>query len=126
MKNLHTTSIALLIAASVTCGAEIWVDASSRTAAPDGTKAAAFPTIAQALKIASPGDIVTVRAGVYRESVRVPGGAPGKPVTLRAAAGQRVIVSGAVPVGGWKPVADGIYTTILDFRPDRLLAGLPN
>ncbi len=123
MKHPLTASLTLLIAASVACGAEIWVDASSKAPSPDGTKGAAFPTIAQALATVSPGDTVTVRAGVYRESVRVPGGAPGKPVTLRAAAGQRVIVSGAVPVGGWKPVAGGIYTTTLNFRPSRLLAG---
>ena len=123
MRNLLTASLALLTAASAAFGAEIWVDASSRAPAPDGTKDAPFRTIAQALATVSPGDTVTVRAGTYYESVRVPGGAAGKPVTLRAAAGQRVIVSGAVPVRGWKPLAGGIYTTTLDFRPSRLQAG---
>jgi len=116
-------ALAVAAAASAAGGAEIWVDAASQAAAPDGTKAAAFRTIGSGLKAVSPGDTVILRAGVYRESVRVPGGQAGKPVTLRAAPGQRVIVSGAVPVGQWKRHDGGVYTATLDFRPARLLVG---
>ena len=123
MNTVALTALALLAVACAAGGAEIWVDLASKAPTPDGMAAAAFRTIGAGLKAAAAGDTVTVRAGVYRESIRVPGGTAGKPVTLRAAAGQRVIVSGAVPVGGWKPHRDGIYTATLDFRPARLLAG---
>ena len=118
-------SIAVVLAfACGAVGAEIWVDGASTAASPDGTAKAPFKTIGAGLKAASPGDIVTVRAGVYRESVRVPGGKAGKPTVLRAAGGERVVVSGAAAVGGWKKYRDGIYTTTLGFRPARLLCGL--
>jgi len=107
-------------------GAEIWVDgaSTSKAASADGSDKAPFKTIEAALKAASPGDVVTVRAGVYRESVRVPGGKAGAPTTLRAAKGRRVIVSGAAPVTGWKEHRNGVYVATLDFRPNGLMAGL--
>lgn len=111
-------------ASAAACGArEIWVDGASKAPAPDGSRGAAYRTIAGGLKQAKPGDTVVVRAGVYRESVRVPSGSDEKPVTLKAAAGQRVIVSGAVPVTGWKKAEGGLYTAALGFRPKRLLVG---
>ena len=37
----------------------------------------------------------------------------GRPTTLRAAPGARVVVSGAQPVGDWQPLGGGIYTTLV-------------
>ncbi len=101
--------------------AERHVDADAKTDAPDGTTGAPFATIGAALQKAAPGDTVTVHAGTYAESIRIPGGAPGKPVTLRAAPGLRPVVTGARPVTGWQPGRDGVYTAAVDVKPDRLL-----
>jgi len=107
-----------------TCpAAEIHVDASAGAASPDGSAAAPHETVGAALETARPGDTVVMHAGVYRESVRVPGGEAGRPVTLKAAPGERVVLSGAAAVTGWQPVEGGVYTATLDFRPERLLLG---
>ncbi len=120
------TFVAVLLAgaiAATSTAADIHVDGDADAAEPDGSMAAPWPTVAAGLEKAGPGDTVIVHAGLYRESVRVPGGEAGRPVTLKAADGQRVILSGAVPVTGWKAAGDGVYTATLDFRPDRLLLG---
>ncbi len=109
-----------LAAASVGDARTIRVDGSSTAEEEDGSPAAPFKTIAAALSAVRPGDTVVIHEGVYRESLRVPSGRPGKPVTLRAADGQRVVVTGAEKIEGWKPAGDGRYTAVLDWRPDRL------
>ncbi len=53
----------------------IYVHAESQARVTDGSKALPFKTITEALKIVEGGDTVIVRKGIYRESVRVPGGA---------------------------------------------------
>lgn len=102
----------------------LWVDGRSTANAPDGSTEAPYPSISRALAEARPGDTVVVRSGVYRESVRVHGGEPGKPVTLRGDGTGRVILTGCVPVEGWEPAGDGLWTVALDWKPDRLFVGL--
>jgi hypothetical protein len=109
------------VVAGVDVAGEIYVHGGSQADAADGSKALPFQTIAEALNVVTVGDTVVVRGGLYRESVRVPGGKPGKPVSLTAADGERVVLSGAVPVTGWKKHRDNVYVTALDFKPDRLL-----
>ena len=122
---MRTIALILLgtCVASACAAAEIHVDAASKAAQADGSAGTPYRTVAEGLKTAGPGDTVVVRAGLYRESVRVPGGEAGRPVTLKAAPGERVILSGAVAVSGWKPKGEGVYTALLDFRPERLLLG---
>ncbi|MHC4355806.1 MAG: right-handed parallel beta-helix repeat-containing protein [Planctomycetota bacterium] len=100
---------------------EIYVSAESQTDATDGSKALPLRTITEALRIVEDGDTVIVGEGVYHESVRVPGGQAGAVVSLKAADGERVILSGSVPVTGWEKYQDDLYTTVLDFQPKRLL-----
>ena len=95
------------------------VDASAKPGG-DGAPDKPFATIGAALAIAKPGDGVVVRAGVYRENLRLPTGAPDKPFTLMAAPGERVVVSGFAPVAGWKPWRDQIQVADVDFAPDGL------
>lgn len=102
---------------------EIYVDANSQNHVANGTKTLPFRTIARALKNVKAGDTVIVHEGVYRESIRIPGGQPDKPVILKAASGERVVLSGAVPVTGWKKHHDNVYVAELDFQPKRLLVG---
>jgi len=111
-----------IVSAALPClAATLWVDPGSTVQVADGSIDSPFQTIGAAMKVAQPGDTVTVRRGVYRESVALPSGEPGLPITLRAAEGQRVVVSGCVPVGGWKSIGDGLWVTTLDWRPGRLL-----
>lgn len=121
MKHVFVTFFILCAVVSISVAREIYVDIGSQADAADGSKTLPFKTITEALNIVKGGDTVIVREGLYRESVRVPGGEPGKPVTLKAADGERVILSGAVPVTGWKKHQGNIYVTVLDFRPERLL-----
>ena len=110
-------------AAAACAAGEIHVDASVTATEPDGSERAPYRTVTAALETARPGDTVLLHAGIYRESVRVPGGEAGKPVSLKAVPGQRVVLSGARAVTAWKAHGNGVYTTVLDFRPERLMLG---
>ena len=90
--------------------------------------------IGELIKGVKPGDTVTIRGGVYRESVRLRiTGEPGKPITLKAAPGERVILTGALLLSGWKKcgrddVAGNahfgkLFMVDLDWLPKRLFEG---
>lgn len=100
----------------------IWVDGKA-PAGGDGSQQAPFATVGAALKAVRSGGTVVVKAGVYRESVSVPGGAPDRPTVLMAAPGERVVLSGLRPVTGWEPVGDGVYKTTVKAAPERLFVG---
>jgi len=116
-----------VLASALPCpGRTLWVDASSEAQVEDGSPDAPFTTIAGAIEVVAPGDVVTIRGGVYREIMRLPSGEPGKPITLRAAEGQRVVISGCEKLEGWQNANDGIWSTTLDWKPRRLfVAGRP-
>lgn len=68
----------------------------------DGSEAAPFGTLAAAVQVAGPGDVVVVGAGIYREKLRPPAG-----TTWVAAPGETVIIDGGwngkTDVGGNRP-----------------------
>ncbi len=73
------------------------------TDAGPGTAQRPFRTLAKAAQVARAGDEVIVHAGVYREEVRVKNsGAPGRPIVFRAAAGERVVLTGADVLEDWR------------------------
>ena len=87
---------------------ERFVDGLAASASDDnpGTDAQPFKTINRGLKELKPGDTLTVRAGTYREPVRLEIVASAEhPITLRAAPGQTVVIKGSEVVKGW--VKDG-------------------
>jgi hypothetical protein len=121
---MKTKLLAMLLSlGAATAEQTIWVDGSAPTAGADGSQAKPFTTIGAGLKQAKAGTRVLVRGGVYRESVKVPGGAAGAPVTLMAEPGQRVILSGFEKIGGWQPHKAGVFVTTLDWKPDTLYVG---
>ena len=88
-----------------------------------GTLAAPFKTIQAAVDKAQAGDNVIVRAGVYRESVVAPrSGMPGKPITFKTFAKERVVISGTEIVSGWKASGGKIYSAPMaaDFYKSRV------
>lgn len=88
-------------------------------------------TISAATAAALPGDTVRVAEGVYRESVGfASSGTADKPITLRAAPGERVIVAASDELTNWQPLTEAlaegnphyanIYYTDLSWEPDRI------
>jgi len=73
-------------------------------------------TIGRAVKLARPGETIVVRSGVYREAVRP----TVDNLTIRAAAGARVVISGADRVTGWTRDGDA-WRAPLNARPTRVL-----
>ncbi len=104
----------LLLLTSRSFGAEWFVDGSAKSSGK-GTADAPFLTINEALKASKNSDIITIKAGTYRETfdIRNDGkdgisGTPDHPFTIRAAPGERVILSGFKPITGWKPFRGNI------------------
>ena len=114
--------LAQWVGAVVPKAEEIWVD---QSAAPGGTgsDSAPFQTITAGIAAATTGDIVTVKAGIYRETIALKFGTTEHPFTLRAAPGQRVVISGFAPVTGWTKLHDAIYTTTVDWPVRDLFVG---
>ena len=86
-----------------------YVSTSGADANP-GTFAAPFRTIQRGANAAAAGDVVMVRGGVYRETVRVPrSGSAAAPISFQAYPGEQVTVSGADVIGNWSQHRNSIY-----------------
>jgi len=83
--------------------------------AQEGSAARPFKTIMAAANVALPGDVITVHAGVYRESVVPPrGGDSGdKRITYQAAPGERAEIKGSEIVKGWEKVSGDTWAVKL-------------
>ena len=71
-------------------------------------------TIAESAARLGPGDTVLVHGGIYREQVAIDkSGLPERPITLRAAEGEHVVITGADRITDWSPVQgeDRVYST---------------
>ncbi|MCC7494478.1 MAG: right-handed parallel beta-helix repeat-containing protein [Fimbriimonadaceae bacterium] len=101
----------LLVAAA---GAtEYWAAPNGDDGGP-GSAARPFRTLARAAAAAQPGDLVTVQAGIYRETLRPPrDGAAGQPITFRAAPGAAPTVHAADALGPWQREAAGLWSAAL-------------
>jgi hypothetical protein len=79
-----------------------------------GTIELPFKTIQKAAKVALPGDVVQVRAGIYRETV-IPSksGTAGNPITFQPYQNEMVTISGTEIVTGWTMSSGNIYTATL-------------
>lgn len=91
-----------------------------------GTEKRPFASIKKAAEVARAGDMVIVRAGVYREHVVFPNsGEPGKPIIFSGQRGLNgewlTVVDAGVEVSGWIPapeIGPGVYKTDeLPFNP---------
>ena len=70
----------------------------------DGSFAKPLKTISAAAKMAMPGDVITVHAGVYREQITPPrgGNSAQEPIVYEAAPGEKVEIKGSEIIKGWK------------------------
>ena len=83
---------------------------------------AKYPTIQKAVDAAQPGDVVLVKAGTY-EGFRVSKRFEGAPLTVKAAPGERVTVSGMRKIEGWNDEGNGIYSAKTPSRVGALFVG---
>jgi hypothetical protein len=99
--NLSAPSLlAMAVLTTSVWASEIWVNQNA-AAGGTGSSNAPFQTITAGIAAASTGDTVTVRAGVYRESVTVKSGTSGQPFTLQALPGERAVIAGSDALTNW-------------------------
>lgn len=107
-----------------------WVVAQDHPQASDenpGTAERPFKTISRAAQGVEPGDVVVVKAGLYREGVALRrSGRPGQPILFVADPPGSVVITGADPIDGWErmPGEEPIYRVpwphrfVIDHLPD--------
>lgn len=126
-----TLTILSLILACSGDAAEYFVAANGSDAA-SGRSDAPFQTIQHAADLAQPGDVITVREGVYREQITPPrgGSSESQRIIYRAADGADVTIKGSERVTGWQRAEGDTWVLRLpntffgDFNPyDDLLNG---
>jgi hypothetical protein len=82
-----------------------------------GYPAVPLASLAKACAIAQPGETIVLRGGVYREVL-----APKNDgVTVRAMKGEKVTISGADLIEGWKREVDSSWSATLAAEPKKLL-----
>ncbi|MCP5537333.1 MAG: right-handed parallel beta-helix repeat-containing protein [Akkermansiaceae bacterium] len=98
-----TTLLWITGAPTLLIGAELHV-AVNGDDTHDGAPSKPLKTISAAAKVAQPGDVITVHAGVYRERVSPPRGGESadKRIVYQAAAGEKVVITGSEIIKGWE------------------------
>jgi hypothetical protein len=112
MKGAICLSAVLLFGCPMAMAATYIVDINHPQASDNnpGTPDRPFKSISKAAAIVQPGDMVIVKAGVYREAVRMMrGGTPQKPIVFLAEPIGSVIVKGSEVVKDWEKVGDAVW-----------------
>ncbi|AOW10547.1 carbohydrate-binding protein [Flavobacterium gilvum] len=106
---------AFCITIAATAQTEYHVSATNGSDANIGLKEKPFKTIMAAAKVAKPGDVITVHAGIYREQITPPRGGTSKEkcITYQAASGEHVVITGSELVKGWEKVQDNTWKLTL-------------
>jgi parallel beta-helix repeat protein len=125
-----------LAATSPAWGAELVVDQQHTKAADTnaGTADAPLKTVGRAVALVQPGDTILIKAGTYGESIEVTtSGTTKDRITIKAAPGQRVVLSGAERITGWHrctrdearghPKFENLYVAEIDRRPAEVCQG---
>ncbi len=112
--NLHLL-IFVALATTVTSAKEYHVSINGK-GSNDGSASSPFKTISAAVKVAFPGDVITVHAGTYREWINpLRGGESNeKRIIYRAAPGEKVKIKGSEIITGWKKVKENVWKVTID------------
>ncbi len=110
---LKTTFIVGLTAvafASTLSAAEYFVAQGGNDSNP-GTKKLPLRTVQRGAELAQPGDVITVRGGVYREQINPPRGGTSdqQRIVYQAARGEKVELKGSEVVKNWVKVQDDVW-----------------
>ena len=81
-------------------------------------------SIQKAVNAAKAGDTVVLKGGTYHESFRIQKAYEGAPLTVRAAKGERVVLSGFEAITDWKDLGGGLYSAKVKGRVNDLFVGL--
>ena len=78
----------------------------------DGARSSMLRTISAAATLAQPGDVIIVHQGTYRERIDPPRGGTSSnaPIVYSAAKGEKVEISGAEIIKGWKKERNDVWT----------------
>jgi hypothetical protein len=109
-------------------GTEYYVGGTGASDTNPGTASLPFATIQKASTIAVAGDIVNIRAGIYRETI-VPtnSGTPGNPITYQPDGSVVVTISGLNTAdGGWTVHSGNIYKKTITLPVDGYNASTTN
>ncbi|HEX2972960.1 MAG TPA: DUF1565 domain-containing protein [Tepidisphaeraceae bacterium] len=82
-----------------------------------GYPAVPLASLAEACAVAKAGETIVLRGGTYRETLRPQANG----VTVRAMKGERVTISGADLIEGWRREGDGSWSAPLASQPKRVL-----
>lgn len=78
-------------------------------------------TVAEAASRVEPGDTILIHGGIYRESVLIDkNGSRDKPIAIRAAEGEHVVLTGADHLADWTAVPDEPHVYVTDW-PHRFI-----
>ncbi len=118
----HACLISLLATASLPSPAREFHVSTTGDDASDGSAATPLHTIQAAAARAQPGDVITVREGVYRERIDPPRGgeSDAKRIIYQAAPGEKVVIKGSEVVKGWEKVEHDTWHVTL---PNNLFGG---
>ena len=94
----------LFLLGAALCGAKEYFVSNAGNDKNEGSQERPFKTICKAVAMVKPGDVVTVRGGVYREMMDIrAAGTPEKPIVFRGAPGETALITGAYPIAlVWK------------------------
>lgn len=112
MRNL--VAVLLLIGATPALGKEYHVSVQGADVG-NGSQQRPLRTLSAAARVAQPGDVITVHAGVYRERVNPPRGGTSdrKRIVYQAAPGEKVVITGSEIIKGWEKVQDDTWKVVL-------------
>src|SRR5690606_3633166 len=104
-------ALILVLVFSSSLAKDYFVGGSGASDNNPGTAGKPFATIQKAASSATAGDVITIRSGIYRETI-VPtnSGRRGSPIIFQAEAGAKVVISGLEKVEGkWEKYKGNVY-----------------
>ncbi len=111
---LRFTSILVLLICVSPVSARIWHVTQKELSEIESTEQ--FRTISEAVSKVEPGDTILIYTGTYREGVSFQkSGLPDKPITLKAAEGAYVVLTGADRITKWTTVPDEPHVYVTDW-----------